>query len=156
VIAERRRDPPRSRLREVLLDRDRRRGVSGWGTALDDPVLLEETHEVRFEHLVSPNAREIVLLRDELQVERHDEQRERRRVLQGLRELRLRWEETRRDRQRADERRLERREELVVVERVEAKQRGEHVPRLGVVARAGVRGFADRRLEHVEEMEVAA
>ncbi len=93
-------------------------------------MILEHANEDRLEALIAANAREVVLLRDELQMESEDEQRERRGVDEDLIEVGGARREHRRDGERRREDPLEPAKELVVIERVKMKERPERLLRI--------------------------
>ena len=91
---------------------------------------------MRLEGLVAAHAREVVLLRNELQMQGEHEQRQRRHARDGAREIRRRRDQPRLHGKRVSELGLEREEQLVVIEAVELEERRKHLARLDVDARA--------------------
>jgi hypothetical protein len=138
-----------------MLDGEARRARRVRRTALDVPVLLQEANEARLERFVTPHAREVMLLSDQLEVEREHQQSKRRRGSERCVEIARARHFPRRDGKGGRELLLERSKELVVIEDVETQQRNEHVTRVRVVGSARTRSVGQTCLEHVEHVQVA-
>ena len=118
-------------------------------------MLFEDPYEGRLQALVATHAREVVLLRDELEMQRDDQQRKRDGVSKDLIEVCRPLGELRNDGEALLERALEGAEELGVVEGVEPQQRDEGIAGIDVPHRMRTRGVGEARLEEIEDVEVA-